>query len=240
MPYKLTKDFIFLGEGVADNALISRLCRERDLPEFDFPFPEHIRDGKKKTIGGKDRFGEMLVHIAPFGRAKMPTRGILIATDCGDDAAQAFANVARQIEDTGLYPRPQEPLAPVAATAGKFPHLPPLAVMLVPGEGQTGGMETLCVATLVKKYPGEAECLETYLACLDDKGAGIRAWGAEPQGKARLQCLIATTNRADPNKSGRFAIEAGLIEVCNPVFDEIATTLRQICDGFEKNAHFAG
>lgn len=237
--FEFKNPFVMLGEGVADNAFFQRLCEKRSLPKFDFPFPDRIRGKEGKTLGGKDSFGEMLQHIEPI-QALNPSRyGIVIAIDCGDNVQKAFKHVAKQVETTGFYPCPKKPNE-ITRPNDRSKHMPPLALMLIPGEGKTGALETLCVEFLRKRHEKNATCLDQYLACLDQNGVEIGGWGAEKRGKAEMQCLIATTNRDDPNKSARFAIEAGLIEVCNPVFDEIATTLRQICDGFYKNAHSAG
>ena len=224
-PNKLTEKFIFLGEGPADNALLHKLCEKRGLPAFDYPFPDNLRKNGK-TIGGKDRFDEMLLHIAPFYKSKMPTRGILIAADCGDDWRRSFGDVAKQVGRTKFYPRPQRPLEPVSAHTEPFPHLPPLVIVMVPGVGRTGGMETLCVEVLREKHPKPAGCLKDYLACLEGKGVGISGWNAETRSKAEMQCLIAVTNQADPNKSGRYAIAAGLIDCSHAAFDTLAADLK--------------
>ena len=225
MAYRLKADYVFLGEGAADNALLHKLCEKRGLPAFDYPFPDNLRKNGK-TIGGKDRFDEMLLHIAPFYKSKMPTRGILIAADCGDDWRRSFGDVAKQVGRTKFYPRPQRPLEPVSANTEQFPHLPSLVIVMVPGVGRTGGMETLCVEVSRDKHPETAACLEGYLACLKDKSVGISGWGAEKQGKAEMQCLIATTHQDDPNKSGRFAIAAGLIDCSHAAFNTLADDLR--------------
>lgn len=226
---ELKADYVFLGEGVADNVLLRKLCEKRDLPAFDYPFPDNLRDEQGKTIGGKDQFGNMLRRFAGYVRTRnLFPRGILIAVDCGDDWKKSFDNVARQIKaaEIGgqrLYPRPQEPLSRVAAN---IPGLPPLVIVMVPGVGRTGGMETLCVEVLRNKHPKTAGCLEGYLACLEGKSVGLSGWGAETRSKAEMQCLIAATNRDDPNKSARFAIEADLIDVSRPAFNALAADLR--------------
>ena len=224
-PNKLTEKFIFLGEGPADNALLHKLCEKRGLPAFDYPFPDNLRKNGK-TIGGKDRFDEMLLHIAPFYKSKMPTRGILIAADCGDDWRRSFGDVAKQVAETKLYPCPEKPLEPVSPITREFPHLPPLVIVMVPGRDKTGGMETLCVEVLREKHPKTGDCLGQYLACLEGKGVGISGWNAETRGKAEMQCLIATTHQDDPNKSGRFAIAAGLIDCSHAAFNTLADDLR--------------
>ncbi len=234
MDYKLSADFIFLGEGAADNALMKALSEKRGLRGFDYPFPGNIRDEKGKTIGGKDRFGEMLTLLEPVIQSQGRTRGILIAVDCGDDWQKSFDYVAKQIgtvaiEGQNLYPRPKAPLQLVSALPA-FAHLPPLVIVMVPGVGKTGGMETLCVEVLRDKHPNTALCLDGYLACLTEKGVGIGDWDAEPRGKAEMQCLIATTNRDDPNKAGRYAIEAGLIDVAHSTFDDLTADLKTAVD----------
>lgn len=227
---------VMLCEGLADNAFFQRLCENRSLPKFDFPFPNEIRNDKGKALSGKDSFGKMLKCIEPIQALNPTLHGILIATDCGDDAQKAFEHAAQQVKETGFYPCPEKPNEIIRPNKNSE-HMPPLALMLIPGAGKAGALETLCVAFLRKSQEKNARCLDQYFACLDQNGKGIDGWGAEKRGKAEMQCLIATTNRDDPNKSGRFAIEAGLIDVCDQVFDEIATALNQICAAFKNNAH---
>ncbi len=246
MAYRLREDYVFIGEGAADNALMRKLSLARGLPSFDYPFPDGIRRKKEDTackkkdtvgekddtVGGKGSFGEMLKLLEPVAYEQHRPRGILIATDCGDDWETAFANVADQVAGTRFYPLPEKPGQPVSATPASS-HLPPLVIVMVPGEGKTGGMETLLVEALRAKHSKTAECLEQYLACLDGKGVGIKTWGQEKQGKARLQCLIAVTNKIDPNKgpSRIFSDQKNnnppVIDVMHPAFDALAKDLEK-------------
>lgn len=235
MAYRLREDYVFIGEGAADNALIRKLSEFHGLPAFDCPFPDgiHKKDEKnkdEKTVGGKDNLGEMLKLLEPVIDEQRRSRGILIATDCGDDWKAAFDNVAKQVAETGFYPRPQAPGQPLPPNP-EFLHLPPLVIVMV-GKDKTGGMETLCVEFLRDKHPETANCLDHYLACLDGKGVGIKTWGQEKQGKARLQCLIAVTNKIDPNKgpSRIFSDQKNnnppVIDVMDPAFDALACDLK--------------
>lgn len=228
---KLESNYIFIGEGVSDNALMRKLAEKRGLPEFDYPFPDRIGDKDGKTIGGKDNFAASLKLLEPVIAMNPRAHGILIATDCGDNWQSAFDNVAEQVASTKFYPRPQAPGGPVSAN-GEFPHLPPLIIVMVPGKCKTGGMETLCVEALREKHVRAADCLDQYLACLKRKEVGIDDWGAEKRGKAEMQCLIAVTNRDDPNKSGQYVFSAQgrdngppVIDVSHRAFDALVEIL---------------
>ncbi len=229
MAYKLKADYVFLGEGAADNALLRKLCENHELPAFDYPFPDNIRKNGK-TMGGKDGFGEMLLELEPVIFQQRCSLGILIAVDCGDDWKKSFEHVAKQVAETKLYPRPQEPLTLVSPITEEFRHLPPLVIVMVPGRDRTGGMETLCVEVLRKKHGKTAACLDQYLTCLEGKGVGISGWNAETRSKAEMQCLIATTHRADPNKSGRYAIAASLIDFSDAAFNALAADLKKAAE----------
>lgn len=224
--YELTKDYVFLGEGVADNALIKALCKKRNLPAFDYPFPDHIHDDAGNTISGSARFGDKLRLLAGTIRIQPRTRGILIAVDCGDNWKKSFDDVAKQIgkvaiAEQKLYPRPEKPLV---ATKSSVSYMPPLVIVMVPGVGRTGGMETLCVEVLRNEHEKTAGCLDGYLTCLDKSGVGIKTWGQEKQGKAEMQCLIAVTNRDDPNKAGRyvFSDKNSIVDVGDKAFNSLA------------------
>jgi len=41
---------VMLCEGLADNAFFQRLCENRSLPKFDFPFPNEIRDDNGNAL----------------------------------------------------------------------------------------------------------------------------------------------------------------------------------------------
>ena len=77
-----------------------------------------------------------------------------------------------------------------------------------------------------------AECLDQYLVCLKNNKVGIDDWGAETRGKAEMQCLIAVTNKDDPNKAGRYVFSSQkgnkqpVIDVGHPTFNSLAKDLK--------------
>jgi hypothetical protein len=234
-PYEITHPLIMLCEGDSDYSFFEKLCQERGIFEFDTPFQKRLKDDDGNEIKGDSRFGDMLKFLAPTIKSSfsVSVTGIIIAVDCGDAWQKSFRNVARQIEKAEiegqrLYPRPEAPLAPVAATVS---GLPPLVIVMVPGEDKKSGLESLCVDVLREKHPNPAACLEDYLACLDGKGVGIKKWTAEKQGKAWVQCLIAATSRDEPNRAftklfKRNKKKPPLIDVSHPAFDTLAADLK--------------
>ena len=234
-PYEITHPLIMLCEGDSDYSFFKKLRQERRISEFDTPFLKHLKDDEGNEIKGNSRFSDMLKFLAPRMKSSfsVSVKGVIIAVDCGDDWEKSFRNVARQIEKAEiegqrLYPRPEAPLAPVAATVS---GLPPLVIVMVPGEDKKGGLESLCVDVLREKHLETAKCLDQYLACLEGNGVGIEKWTAEKQGKARVQCLIAATNRDEPNRAftklfKRNKKKPPLIDVSHPAFDTLAADLK--------------
>lgn len=231
--------FVMLCEGDSDYAFFRKLYHERKIADFDTPFINPVKDenGKEIKLWGKDSFPTMLKYLAP--RLKSLTtnsvKGIILCMDCGNDDKKSLCSVAAQVSKAAvggecLYHKPTSALTWVNAIN---PDLPPLVIVMVPGVGKSGGLETLCVEALRDKHAQTAECLDQYLACLTKKGVGIDDWGAETRSKAEMQCLIAVTNKDDPNKAGRyvFSTQKGgkppVIDVTHPAFDALADDLKK-------------
>ena len=243
--------FVMLCEGDSDYAFFRKLCHKREIADFDMPFINPVKDenGKEIKLWGKDSFPTMLKYLAPRLKSlpKNSVKGIILCMDCGNDDKKSFCSVAAQVSKAAvggecLYHKPTSALTWVNAIN---PDLPPLVIVMVPSVGKSesesesksksksGGLETLCVEALRAEDPQTAECLDQYLACLTKKGVGINGWGAETRSKAEMQCLIAVTNKDDPNKAGRYVFspqkggKPPVIDVTHPAFDALADDLKK-------------
>lgn len=230
--------FVMLCEGDSDYEFFRKLCHARKIADFDMPFINPVKDenGKEIKLWGKDSFPAMLKYLAPRLKSlpKNSVKGVILCLDCGNDDERSLHSVADRVSKAAvagkrLYHKPTSALTRVNAIN---PDLPPLVIVMVPGVGKCGGLETLCVEALQAKHQKTAECLDQYLACLTKKGVGIDDWGPETQSKAEMQCLIAVTNKNDPNKAGRyvFSTQKGgkppVIDVTHSAFDALAADLQ--------------
>ena len=219
--------FTLLCEGAADQNFVKELLKKRGgLPEFNFLDPQKYYSASK--------FGEMLNAIQGDLKSFSRLKGVLIIADSASDPVQTVKNIREQVREAGDFPvhkgsnkaMPEASAAPVG--------MPPVHITLLPTESTPGGLETLCVEVLLKKYPWAGACLEKYLTCDQIEASN---WPTEKLDKARYHCLVAALHRDDPSKavSSAFRQPKGtnakpLIDVMDPIFDNIGKRIKDFCD----------
>jgi hypothetical protein len=230
-------EYVLLCEGLADKAFFRELIRRRELPSFDFPWPvapeERAPDTARKLFG-KDAFGKMLQaldgHFDLFPEQLAQIKAILIAADAGEDETSAFRHITNQIRAVPNFGIPTALGRPTPSHNGR----PPIGVLLVPGGGRPGGLETLCVDAFRQRRSQVCNCMDAYLQC---PPIDLSGWTPENQDKARLQCLIAATNREDPNKTVRYAFTSSsgnpLIDLRQTCFDATDQDLLAFCQSVQ-------
>ena len=83
----------------------------------------------------------------------------------------------------------------VARAAGQ----PAVLVMMVPGTGIKGCLETLLRTVWEREQPATKMCVDEFLNCTK-----VTKWEIQKRDKAAIQCFIAGSNREDPTKSLRW------------------------------------
>jgi hypothetical protein len=231
MAFSLTKEFVILCEGPADQRFLEKLLEKRKVRKCDIP--EH------KELGGhygSASLGRMVRSLAgdPGGYAKL--KGILVVTDSGDDPATTFKRVCEKLTTDGPYDAPNgfiTPTGPYQITPQPPGHAP-IAIMLIP-EGRPGALETLCVESVVNRKPWLRACVDQYLSCgrLD-----VLNWPPEKRDQARMQCVIAGLNREDPNKglAYLFSITPPIIHWGSVIFTPIVEYIKHFCDEAENQS----
>jgi hypothetical protein len=219
MPYTLKRDRVLLCEGSADKAFFLKLAAQLGLPEFDIPFPQAHAAPGERVLAGKDAIPQMLQALRGSAVDYRRLKAVLIAVDSGNDPMETFGEVCRQIRGIGGLGIPDRPLELAESGAGH----PGVAVLLVPG-GRPGSLETLCVEAIAEKSPELLRCVDEYLSCGPIMAGG---WDAEKRDKAKLQCLIAATNRDDPNRTIRWAFDA-VIPLVSNAFSGIRRSLTEV------------
>lgn len=151
-----------LGEGDDEKHFFEQLCRAHRIEGV------HCLqyDGRDALRGYLESLHSMLD----------PAVGaLLIVQDADDSAAAAFMRVRDALDAAGFV----APATPGALAAGA----PATSVLILPGDGQVGTLETLCWQALAQDP--ERECVEQFLDCIADRGqrpiaavhkAPIRAW----------------------------------------------------------------
>lgn len=225
MPFALSKDFVLLCEGPVDKAFFRKIIALRNLPEFDMPFPQDDRDEGEELLSGKDKFAAMLSSLRGAGFRYEAVKLILIAVDSRDQYAATFKEVCTQIAAAGKLGIPTKDVELAKSEAGH----PAIAIILVPGE-RAGSLETLCVEAIAAGKADLLACVDAFLQC---DSIEAHKWNAEPRDKARLQCMIAATNKDDPNKAVRYLF-GKLIDMKSPAFTDIGNRLEGLCNEAKK------
>lgn len=197
---------VLLSEGPADRRFFEKLIKDNGLPKFDFPWP--VLPGEDTTeearkLHGVDKIGTMLETLNSFFKfdpnLKENIRGVLIAVDAKDSPSDTFQVIKTQIAKAGSFAVPNAEFEVSVAGNGH----PRIAVILLPGNGKPGSLETLYVKALSVRFKSTAKCVEKFLECGNIK---VHDWNQEKQAKARLQCLVAATNADDPSKSAGYLL----------------------------------
>jgi hypothetical protein len=191
--YALTKKFVLLCEGSADQIFFEKLLAARNV--LDIAIPPH------KLIGehwGWQGLGRNFAAIAgdPSGYANL--KGVIVVADSADDVTISFNRICQKLAEDGPFGGTKKfvkPSAPYQLVRQKSGH-PAISIMPIP-KGGPGALETLCAESVIERKPWLSACLNSYLSCgqLD-----VLTWRAEYRDKARMQCINAVFYRKDPNK----------------------------------------
>ena len=228
---------VLLPEGRLDKRFFQKLIEIRGLDAFDMPWPWIERESShppaKNYLGG-DSFGGMLEALDAHISAKISIiSGILIVADARDKPRQTFQNVRNQIQEVRRKQKVEKfplPSRLMQISPGKG-NMPSIAIMLVPLSG-AGSLETLCVDYLKlhksKKYSGVHKNVDTFLTT---KPTDISTWSKERQGKAYLQCMLASTHEKNPalHAQQSFSNQSPIIDLKDPFFDPVCNQIVNFC-----------
>jgi hypothetical protein len=226
MAISLQEELVLLCEGSADKAFFRALLRDRQgMPRFDIPFPEsqdEVEQGKA-PLGGRDNIDLMLRTISvPIGFRKV--KGVLIAVDSADDPVATFNFIVGKINQAPGYLAPTALSVPSAPGPGR----PPIAVICIPGNDRTGGIETLYVEEIESKRDWIADCVNQFLSCGEIAALN---WSPEKKDKARFHSMVAALYENDPSRSASMIWKQRggaplLMDIQSNRFDGVAQQLR--------------
>lgn len=221
MAFSITKPFVILCEGPADQIFFERLLNKQKIKGFDVP--PHTHFGNK--YHGWSGLGFMLRSLAGDPASYSKLSGVLIIAD--NATVTTFKDVCEKIAIDGPFVAPDRfipPSKPNEVVKQPDGH-PCLCIMLVP-IGTLGALESICADSITKRKPWLATCVNEYLSC--EKIMALN-WRPEKRDKARLQCLIAALNEDDPNKGLAHLLhrEPPLIPFTSQVFSPIVKEIRR-------------
>jgi len=115
---------------------------------------------------------------------------IVVIADSNEHPDAQFTRVQRKVRQAGTLPIPNAPLQMILGTKVR------IGIVMLPGGGAAGNLETLLLKSARRVRPDLAACADTYRDC-----ARIAAWPAGMQDKMLLRSMIAAAVRDDPNCS---------------------------------------
>jgi len=116
------------------------------------------------------------------------TRGLLIATDGDSDPTASFDYACEQLELAGL------PIPTGAYQICNEQDKIKTAVMIIPGAGRQGGLESLLLECCAGLFADQTACIEAFCGCL-----GAENLPEKVLHKLKLRALIAATYSSDPS-----------------------------------------
>jgi hypothetical protein len=147
LPFTLTKRFVILCEGPADQVFFQKLLEYRGIRDFDVP--PHSELGKYWGVAGVGRTFRALAGY-PAGYARL--KGVLVIVDGA--RSTTFRDVCKKIREDGPFVAPADFVRPTApnVTAKQSPGHPSISIMLIP-LGRTGALETICADAITHRRP---------------------------------------------------------------------------------------
>lgn len=125
-------------------------------------------------------------------------------------------------------PEPNEPphTYPVPTVQNrKAAGYPSITIMMVPGKGKVGALETLCFEAASRNRQEAAACVDQFARC-----ARTNQWDPQKRAKMNLRSLLTSIHRPNPDIGfGKIWKDApDLIPIGDAAFTPIANILRRI------------
>ena len=189
--------------------------REWVLPAIGCPKKEDPNGGLGKTAIHK----RLIALQTKFGTI---TR-VVVVVDSDDDPAQAFTDAAGQFNKANTA-NPAKPYpVPVAAnTVATLVGSPDTAIVLVPGVGIQGCLDSLLLPSFEQRFPDRINCVNDFCTCMNDPDRGVTK-----DATLRLRALIASAYPKKPGISLANLLEEGHcpVDLAHPSFNTIRANL---------------
>ncbi len=191
------------------------LVEGNDFRNFFEAFAKHLGLSDSLQIqnfGGVDELRSFLkafVKIPDFGTVE----NIGIVRDAEKDEEAAFRSVRSSLANAALR-MPTEAGTPSARG-------PNVRVLILPGGGEAGMLETLLCRTFVNEKVNR--CIDEFFECVN----ALRDGSLSRPDKARAHAYLATTQ--NPHHSVGVAAKAGVWDLKHAAFADIRTFLASLC-----------
>ena len=204
-------------EGRSDANFLSALFDHHGIDGFEVTFPTGEQGGGEGALS----IGKCLKGIMA-GSGARAIKTVVIVRDCDDSPDKSFRQARSDLEFAQL----DVPDQPTRFTLGD----PRVAILMIPGAGTKGTLETLLLQAIKDANPAFMDCVDKFASCLDDP----HSWSENKRAKMKLQALIAGCCKQDPasSLSWVWGKSGNPVPIDSSHFDEIAE--------FFKSAHPAG
>lgn len=172
------KPYVLLCEGVGDERFYQRLFEQRHIGS---EFYVHV-------CRGITNIGSELTKISVNESFLASVKAVLVVADNDSDMEASFAAVQAELKKAGGFGVPSVERTPAKSEG----DLPPIVVLMIP-LGATGNLESLCLTAGYSKFGLQQE-LDAFVAQTQAKD-----WSVGKQAKMRMQTLLASTNRKQPD-----------------------------------------
>lgn len=221
IPKRLTKKYVAICEGKADEETFRRLVSRRGIRNIEF-----ISPSTESGLGrGKGAFFEVLATITTLHGFENVS-GVILLQDSDQNSNTALTEMKAQIrkanrgfESNQKFGIPDALLTP-SFTVGR----PPILCATVPWIDEQGALENLILPAVRDKFHHEAACLDDFVNCTGH----VNGWNVSKQGKMQLASLIASVCNADPTTSivSMWSKEEFRDLLDSAAFDQLATFFR--------------
>ena len=202
----VTQPLVLIVEGDDDKNFFEALARHLGLTSVQV-----------LPADGKDNLRPHIAAVAKMPGFLSTARALGVARDADTDPKAAFQSVRDALLAAGL-PAPE---APLEVAEGDLS----VSVMILPGAGQPGKIEDLCLAS-VGADPA-TPCIGAYFECLRTSGA------SEPGdlSKAKVQAFLASRPKPCPHlgiaaQQGHWPWDAGAFSDASKFLEQLAARIR--------------
>ena len=175
---------IIIAEGHAENHLLEKLLKNRDVEGFQI----------LGNAQGKDDFENRLFAVSAL-TGYQSVSVIVLVRDCDDDVRDALKETVKQIkafDETLPLPENVWELA-----KSNRSDVPDVAIMTLPRWQGCGCLETLVIDALKTKHPSVYNLGNGLLASATVPASGLT--GVAKKAKAQAACMVACTCLDDPS-----------------------------------------
>ena len=221
MPPPYTKPSHILCEGVSDANFIAKLMEYHgiDATTWDIAYPQKESEqfpGVYQSTGVSG-YKAHLEGLETIGQAKRISR-LLVLADNDTDPAASFKGIRTQMKGADFD-------SPKTAGEVMVANGRATAILMLPGNGDPGCLESLLLNAVLAARPELQRCVDDHCQCCSPNFA---EWSISKQAKSRLHSLISGCCDSEPASALAYVWgkRGNPIPIESPAFNWIADFIR--------------